>query len=61
MKNCFTDQGILINAADRDIDDEYGNCSSLGDALLMLTVMVKMEMVMMTMRRMVTMIVYKLV
>ena len=27
MKNCVTDQGILINAADRDIDDEYGNCS----------------------------------
>ena len=52
---------ILINDSDRDIDDEYGNCSSQGDALLMLMVMVKTEMVMMTMRRMVTMIVYKLV
>ena len=55
MKNCVTDLG------DRDNDDEYGNCSSQGDALLMLMVMVKTEMMMMTMRRMVTMIVYKLV
>ena len=53
---------ILINDGYRDIDDEYGNCSSQGDALLLLIVLMKMEMVMMTMRRrMVTMIVYKLV
>ena len=61
MKNCVTDQGILINAGDRDIHDEYGNCSSQGDAFMVLMLMMKMEMVMMTMRRMVTMIVYKLV
>ena len=58
MKNCVTDQDILINAG----DDEYGNCSSQGDAVMMLMVMMKLEMAMVTMRRrMVTMIVYKLV